>query len=312
MLAQLRADHPEEVSIVYRHFPLNSIHDKAALASQASEAAGLQDSFWRMHDLLFDRQGEWSSLTVDQFADWLVTAAEELSLDADQFAEDLTSDPIVEKVQAAWEDGSSIGLPGTPFLLFNGRPYQSSMAYQDLAGIVDFFLLEKRQYDDCPPQVIDTEKEYTATLETAEGDIVLELYADRTPLAVNSFVFLAQEGWYDGVTFHRVIPDFVAQSGDPSNTGLGGPGYQFADEVHPDLLFDSAGVLGMANHGANTNQSQFFITYGPVPELDGSYTIFGRVISGMDVVEKFMPRDPSQGGGQPSGTLIISVTVDEK
>lgn len=311
MLAQLSADYPEDVRVVYRHFPLNSIHDKAALASQASEAAGLQDSFWEMHDLLFERQAEWSGLSVDQFETWLVDAADDLSLDPEQFAEDLTSAELVEKIQLAFDEAARIGLPGTPFLLLNGRPYQSSMEYDALAGLIEFFKLEEQQYKECPPQVIDPDKEYQATLVTEEGEIVLELYADRAPIAVNNFVFLAQEGWYDGVTFHRVIPDFVAQAGDPSGTGMGGPGYEFINETHDDLLFDGPGILAMANRGQDTNTSQFFITYSDTPDLNGSYTIFGRVISGMDVLNNLTPRDPSQGG-QPPGTSIISVTIEEK
>ena len=311
MLARLNAEYPESVRVVYRHFPLNSIHDKAALASQASEAAGLQGSFWEMHDLIFEEQSNWAGMPVDEFEDWLVERADELGLDPEQFAEDLTSPEIVGIVQAAYDQGSQIGLPGTPFLLFNGRPYQSSMEYEDLAGIVEFFLLEERQYKSCPPWIIDPEKEYTATIHTEKGDIELELFAARTPLAVNSFVFLAQEGWFDNVTFHRVMPGFVAQAGDPTGTGLGGSGYEFASEIHDDLVFDSAGILAMANHGPDTNESQFFITFAPQPDLNGGYTIFGRVISGMEVVESITPRDSSQGGGLPPGDLILGVTIEE-
>ena len=311
-MARLVEEYPEEVRIAFRHFPLNSIHDKAALASQAAEAAGLQGSFWEMHDLIFEEQGEWSALTVESFETWLVEAADELGLNSDQFAEDLTSQEIVDLIQTSYDQGAESGIPGTPFLLINGYPYQSSMVYEDLAGVVDFFLLEEQQYTSCPPQVIDPEKEYQATIQTEAGEIVLELYADRAPITVNSFVFLAQEGWYDNVTFHRVIPDFMAQAGDPSGTGLGGPGYEFVSETHPDLLFDGPGILAMANKGPDTNESQFFITYAANESLDGGYTIFGRVISGMDVLESITPRDPSQAGGLPPGDLILSVTIAEK
>jgi cyclophilin family peptidyl-prolyl cis-trans isomerase len=312
VLARLVEDYPDDVRLVYRQFPLNSIHDKSALAAQASEAAGLQGSFWEMHDLLYQKQAEWAALDVAAFENWLIDQADELGLDKKQFADDLTSDEIVKKVQDAYDHASSIGLPGTPFLLFNGYPYQSSMAYEDLANVIEFFKLEDKQYTSCPPQIIDADKNYEATISTEKGDIVVELYADKAPLAVNNFVFLAQEGWFDNITFHRVIPDFMAQSGDPSGTGLGGPGYEFANEIDPDLTFDGAGVLAMANHGADTNGSQFFITYAEAPDLNGGYTIFGKVISGMDVVESLMPRDPSQGGGLPPGDKIISITIEEK
>jgi cyclophilin family peptidyl-prolyl cis-trans isomerase len=129
---------------------------------------------------------------------------------------------------------------------------------------------------------------------------------------VNSFVFLAKNGWFNSVTFHRVIPGYMAQTGDPSGTGLGGPGYFFKNEITTDLEYNKPGVVGMANSGPDTNGSQFFITYAPAPTLDGSYTIFGQVLNGMDVLEKLTPRDPSQGVNLPPGDKIISVTIEEK
>jgi cyclophilin family peptidyl-prolyl cis-trans isomerase len=128
---------------------------------------------------------------------------------------------------------------------------------------------------------------------------------------VNNFVFLARNGWYDGVTFHRVIQDFVAQAGDPSGTGYGSPGYAFSNEIS-DLKFDKAGLVAMANAGPDSNGSQFFITFAPVPRLDGSYTIFGQVISGMEVVKKLSTRDPSGGLDLPPGDVITSVEIEEK
>ncbi|KPL82902.1 peptidylprolyl isomerase [Thermanaerothrix daxensis] len=161
--------------------------------------------------------------------------------------------------------------------------------------------------------VINPTRQYTATLKTEKGDIVIRLYADKAPFTVNNFVFLARNGWYNGVTFHRVIPDFVAQTGDPTGTGLGGPGYQFPNEIDPNLKYDRAGIVGMANAGPNTNGSQFFITYQALPDLDGNYPIFGEVISGMDVLKALTPRDPDQSQGVlPPGDKILSVTIEEK
>jgi cyclophilin family peptidyl-prolyl cis-trans isomerase len=131
-------------------------------------------------------------------------------------------------------------------------------------------------------------------------------------MAVNSFVFLAQNGWFDNITWHRVLPDFVAQSGDPSGTGFGGPGYVFKNEISDSLKFDRAGLLGMANSGADTNGSQFFVTYKESPDLDGKYTVFGEVTSGMDVVKKLTPRNPSQAGELPEGDKILSVSIEVK
>ena len=124
-----------------------------------------------------------------------------------------------------------------------------------------------------------------AVIETAKGDIHLELYADQTPLTVANFVNLTQRGFYDGVTFHRVIADFMIQGGDPTASGSGGPGYRFEDECLPDLKHDRPGTLSMANAGPGTNGSQFFITHVPTPHLDGKHTVFGRVVSGQEVVD---------------------------
>ena len=160
--------------------------------------------------------------------------------------------------------------------------------------------------------MIDPLKAYTATIETEKGDIFIELFPDVAPQTVNSFVFLAQAGWFDDAPFHRVLPGFMAQGGDPTGTGLGGPGYAFANETSDDLIFDRAGLVAMANSGPDTNGSQFFITYGPAEHLNGGYTIFGEVLEGMDVLESLTPRDPSQGGVLPTGDTIITITIVEE
>jgi cyclophilin family peptidyl-prolyl cis-trans isomerase len=161
-----------------------------------------------------------------------------------------------------------------------------------------------------PPEVkIDPQKKYTATLDTDKGLIVLELFADKAPRTVNNFVFLAREGYYDGTIFHRVISDFMAQGGDPTGTGTGGPGYRFADEFHPSLKHNKPGVFSMANAGPGTNGSQFFITHVPTPWLDGKHTIFGQVIQGMDVLLSIPPRDPTKTGSP--AVKLNKVTIQE-
>jgi cyclophilin family peptidyl-prolyl cis-trans isomerase len=170
-----------------------------------------------------------------------------------------------------------------------------------------------KQYDAPPPMTVDAAKQYFATFKMAKGgEFVIQLYPDKAPMTVNSFVFLAREGFFNGVTFHRVLEGFMAQGGDPTGTGMGGPGYQFAYEAN-DLKFDKAGVMAMANSGPKTptNGSQFFITFVPTPDLDGGYTIFGQVISGMDVVNGLTRRDPNQNPSFP-GNAIESVTISEK
>lgn len=166
-----------------------------------------------------------------------------------------------------------------------------------------------KQYSTPPAMQIDPKKTYTATFKTEAGDFVIDLYADRVPQTVNNFVFLAREGFYDGVTFHRVIKGFMAQGGDPTGTGTGGPGYKFKDEFHPGLRHNSAGILSMANAGANTNGSQFFITYGPTPHLDNRHSVFGKVSSGLDVVLAIPERDP--GRARTPGTKILSIEISE-
>ena len=131
---------------------------------------------------------------------------------------------------------------------------------------------------------IDPAKTYYATIKTNKGDMRLKLHADKVPMTVNNFVFLAREGFYDGVTFHRVIKDFMIQAGDPTGTGRGGPGYHFPDEFHPDLRHDGPGVLSMANAGPNTNGSQFFITHVATPWLDGKHAVFGQLVDGFDTL----------------------------
>ena len=135
-----------------------------------------------------------------------------------------------------------------------------------------------------PAMQIDAKKSYQATITTNKGEIVVDLYAQHAPKTVNNFVFLAREGFYDSVTFHRVISNFVVQGGDPAGTGAGGPGYRFEDEVKDNPMKHETGVLSMANAGPNTNGSQFFITHSPQPHLDGKHTVFGKVVAGMDVV----------------------------
>lgn len=167
----------------------------------------------------------------------------------------------------------------------------------------------EKQWKNPPAMAIDNKKKYQATLHTEKGDIVLELFADRTPITVNNFVFLSREGYYDGVIFHRVIENFMVQGGDPTGTGRGGPGYTFKDEFNPTLKHDKPGILSMANAGPGTNGSQFFITHGPTPWLDGKHSVFGQVVGGMDVLMSIPPRDP--GRPEYPGVKINSVTITE-
>ncbi len=153
-------------------------------------------------------------------------------------------------------------------------------------------------YSAPPPMTIDTSKQYTATIETERGSMVLELFASDVPVTVNNFVFLAREGFYDSITFHRVIPDFMAQGGDPTGTGSGGPGYKFADEFTEHTHV--AGTLSMANSGPNTNGSQFFITYASQPHLNNHHSVFGQLVDGMDILKVLK-----------NGDTIKRITIEE-
>lgn len=161
-----------------------------------------------------------------------------------------------------------------------------------------------------PPLLeIDTKKKYQATLSTDKGDIIIDLFTDKVPNTVNNFVFLARQGYYDDTIFHRVIAGFMAQGGDPTGTGMGGPGYQFADEFDRSLKHDKPGVLSMANAGPDTNGSQFFITHVPTPWLDLKHSVFGQVVKGMDVVMSIPPRDPQRP--QYPGVKILKIDISE-
>ncbi len=310
LLTRLLDVHGDNIRFVYRHFPL-TFHDKSLITAEAVEAAGAQGRFWEMHDLLFERYQEWVQLPADQMIQVLAGYAQELGLDVDRFTQDLENHTFQEKIQAQFQDAMDMRLPGTPTFIVNGRMYPTDQWGLSYLGIDAFIRLAMlKQYDAPPPQVIEPGTQYQATIRTTKGDIVVELYADKAPTNVNSFVFLAQEGWYDGVTFHRVIPEFVAQAGDPTGTGAGGPGYQCDDEIS-DLTFDEAGVVGVANAGPNTNGSQFFITLSPQPGLNGRYTIIGKVVEGMDVLQSLTPRDPSDPEA-PTGDVIETILIEKQ
>ena len=157
-----------------------------------------------------------------------------------------------------------------------------------------------KQWNAPPEMQIDTHKTYKLMIETNRGSLELELYPEHAPKTVNNFVFLAKEGYYDGVVFHRVISNFMIQGGDPTGTGRGGPGYKFEDEVAGNPLKHEQGVISMANAGPNTNGSQFFITHSPQSHLDGKHTVFGRVVTGLDVVDAI-----------EQGDTMVKLTVSE-
>ena len=320
MLERLVDAYPEKVQLIYRHFPLNRIHANAQKAAEAAEAAGAQGAFWQYHDALFARQQEWSSLDADAAHDYFVALADELGLDGEALGDDLNNDTFADYVTAVEAESIAIGLGGTPSVIVDGFlipnvPFEfevwDNYVQQRVAIIEAEAILADIQYDAPPPMTIDAEASYTATILLENGEeIVIELLPKSAPETVNNFVFLAEEGWFDGIMFHRVIPGFMAQTGDPTGLGIGGPGYTINDEFDPELSHDGPGVVSMANNSnPNTGGSQFFITTGPATHLDGLHAIFGRVIEGIDVVENLTPRDP-QDPNAPDGDRIVTITIE--
>ena len=316
IMKKLLENHPDELRLVIRPIPLleQKGFDNSRIAVQAFIAAKQQDKQLEMYNLLFDKYGEWAVLTsTSAYESWLLKEATALGLDKSRFQTDLKDQETVDQMTGWYDSAKEKGVvPPYPLVLINGAPVNVGLLYYEyLDQSINLIALGEKQFTECPPFDVDPAKQYIATLHTEKGDIVIRLFPDKAPLAVNSFIFLARQNWFNEVTFHRVIPGFIAQAGDPSGTGQGGPGYFFKNEVS-DLKFDKPGMVGMANSGPDTNGSQFFITFAPVSHLDGGYTIFGQVINGMDVAEMLTPRDPEQGFILPPGDKIISVDIEEK
>ena len=309
---QLFEENPTTIRIVTRPFPVYIVNDKSAYATLDVEAAAEQGKFWELNDLLYAQQVNWIKLSVDDFNQWMLAQVTALGMNVEQFKTDRAREDIVAKVQKAWDDGHKINLPGTPIVVINGALYQGPRDYTSLNDISQLIILGKRQFKACPPFTVKTNKQYIATLHTAKGDVTIQLFADKTPVTVNSFIFLAQQGWYDNITFHRVLPELYAQTGDPSGSGKGNPGYYLITEILPSLTFNKPGMVAMVNSGPDTSGGQFFITYAPATQFDGKYTIFGQVLTGMDVLKSLMSRDAQPGANTPPGDKLMNITIEEK
>ena len=309
---RLLVEHPEDVRLVSRIFPLIGRNDKAVPAAQAVEAAHKQGKFWEMHDLLYSQQANWVGLSVEDFEQWSAAQASVLGLDVEQYQADVKSEAVVNLVQGNFETAQKFGPFAVPLILINGEIYLGPQDFGSLNDIVNLTLLGRRHFSECPPFFVEKTKQYIATLHTEKGDVVIELFADKAPFTVNSFIFLARSGWYENITFHRVIPELFAQTGDPSGTGKGSPGYYVITEIMPELTFDKPGKVAMVNSGPDTSGSQFFITLAPLPQLDGGYTIFGQVLRGLDVLEALTPRNVQPGVELPPGDKLLNIEIEEK
>lgn len=311
-LAELQQTYKDELRVILRQYPQPDVYDKSLLAAYAAESAALENRYWEMNNLLYTRQSEWVDLSPDEFRTWLTTQASVMKISPTLWEAHMASETVRQRVDLELADATALQLAGTPVIFLNNIMVKTTVDRDALTVLLDYFLLPQKAYSDCPPLVIDTSRAYTATFTTEKGTILFELFADIAPLSVNSFITLARAGWYDGSTFFRVVPGFVVQGGDPSNSGLGTPGYGISGEVDPSLRFDAPGLLALNRNSDGLSGSQFFITYAPLPEMDGQFTIIGRVIEGMSVVNTLRPRNPESDEILIPADALISVTIEEK
>ena len=311
---------PNDVRLVFRHWPLASIHANALQAARAADAAGKQgqDKFFAMTELLFTNQSVWSSKSAADFTTWLNGKSASLGLDAAKFAVDWNDPAIAQKVNADLAASDKLGEElsqayqtgfGTPTLIINGSPYMEQRNVELLSLVVNLIKNKNTAVQQCPASIIDPKKDYFATFTTTKGDIVIDLLEKVAPVSVNSFISLAQKGWFKDNAFF-VVRNELVMTGDKTNTGYGGPGYAFKDEIDPAYTFDKEGVVGMYNFGPGTNGSQFFILKAPLAALNGQYTIFGVVTQGMDVLKAMALHETTQS--LDSADKILSVTITEK
>jgi cyclophilin family peptidyl-prolyl cis-trans isomerase/predicted DsbA family dithiol-disulfide isomerase len=311
-LKQIRIIHSKDVRLIYLHAP-QANHDKDDKAIQAVEAADLQGKFWEMHDLLFAQQREWYSLPPADFEAWAVRQAVSLGMDKDRFRSDYEGSLVADRLKQAVQFASS-GISFAPPVLFvnSTSPYTGLVDLASLDAIVRMDALTSRQYSNCPTRNVNPLKQYIATFQLEKGDVVFQLFPEESPLAVSNFISLAKSGWYDNISFYRVIPGQIVMSGDPSGTGYGNPGYLFDTEISASLNFDQPGMLAMDNNGPDTNGSRFFINLAPQDQINGQYTIIGKVISGMNVLSTLNARNPQPGIYLPPGDVMIRITIEER
>ncbi len=324
ILDEFQALYPDDVRVVFRLRPFpETFHNKSIIASQAMVAAGLQGKFDEFRQFIFERQYQdtsdpdqaalpetdfWSGLEPADFDAWLKEQVPALGIDADQLISDMYSDEVVAEVKAYQDAADSLGVTGTPTLMINGYQWpESSRGIEIFSIYLRLIKNQANEMDTCPATVIDASKTYTATISTTQGDIQVELYPDKAPMAVNSFVYLAQQGWYNNLPI-IASTDFLL-SGDPSDTGYGGAGYAYLDEPS-DLTFDEAGMLASYSvwSGYGTNGSMFFINKTALADQENR-TIFGKVTEGLDLLDKFEIRDNIF---DPVIDKVLEVTITEE
>lgn len=304
----------DQLQFAYRDLPLTGIHDNAIIAAEAAEAAAAQGKFWEMHDLLYESQDEWSGLSEEEVVGKLVEYAGELDLDTERFETELSEHTYREQIMADYEEYQAYGKMATPTYVVNKvfYPTQQFGGFNLLEPFIELVAMKGEMYDAPPAEVLDPDTDYAATIKTTKGDIEVELFEEKVPTNVNSFAFLAQEGWYDGLDFFFVDHEQVALTGDPTNSGGGLPyaGYTCSTETTPELSFDEAGVLALYTTAPDQNSSSFFITFSPQPDFTGNFTIIGRVTEGMDVAESLTETQPGPEQAEPDS--IDTIVIEEQ
>jgi cyclophilin family peptidyl-prolyl cis-trans isomerase/protein-disulfide isomerase len=304
-LPLLKEAFPNEFRLVFRHF---FFHDNADLPARAAEAAGRQGKFFEVKSFIFEDVENWYGKTGTDFETWIRSTAEKFDLDADQMVADFNDQEVIDKVAAENQKSQELGLSATPSIFINNWRYTSSdnqvPGFEVLSALFDAILqmqeVEASQYDSCPPMTVDQKLDYQMTISTDKGDIVIDLNDDEAPYAVNAIMFLADEGWYDDLSFYAVEENFVL-TGDPSNTSYGSPGFVFLDEISTSRTFNEEGVVGMYHPAPGRNSSQIFITKKPMADIDSVFTVLGKVTEGLDILNQLAKDDN-----------IISVVVSEK
>jgi cyclophilin family peptidyl-prolyl cis-trans isomerase len=303
------ARHPDKVRQVYRPFPLFQLEDKTELAAQLVEAAGRQGKFWPMHDLLVDRFAEWKDLTPDAFLTWAVDQADHLQLDSRTLRQELADAKFSELISQRYSEAQESGIPGAPFVLLNGRPFLLASDTTQLEAAVRLGILQTEQSETYPKVDIEPGTDYLAMLNTNLGEIQIQLFADTAPLAVNSFIHLADEGWYEGTGAYQVVPDQWVGLGDPTWTGLGDAGFHYPIETDPSRTFQRAGTVGVIPTGPDINGSRLFVGLVPLPEYDETHTVLGQVTQGLDILASLSARQPLVDLLTPPELTIRSIEI---
>jgi cyclophilin family peptidyl-prolyl cis-trans isomerase/protein-disulfide isomerase len=320
LLVAIQEQYPEDVRLVYRHF---LFQDKAEITAQALEAAAKQGKFSEFKNYMFDRKSKnvenpehvnlsddafWGTVAENDLDAWLEIHLAELGIETNQFFEDMYSSEIVEKIKATSEVAEVLNLNSTPTLYVNGHLWSQEVPrdFRTLSLFIQILKTQEKEYDGCPPNTIQADIDYSATISTTKGDFIVDLFEEIAPVTVNSFIFLAQEGWYENLPFF--VTTDLALSGDHSDTTYGGPGYAFLDEFNDDQSLNDIGKLATYSLAPGINGSAFIINKS-TQENQRDLTIFGEVTEGMEVVNALELRENIFS---PAIDRILKVTINEK